>query len=400
VTAEHKFRRSADPDSLNKYSDFRADQILREWDQDERYAAGNSTSAVVDPAHAEHLRSIRETIDDDLTPYAHRRQVEDELADYIDAVSCSQFGTLEFRNVIHRMRTCRRNAPVGIKPDGGKIFAWDCKCGYTRLCPDEARAETQRLSEKYVPAMIKWVSAKPTRRLFYCVFTSPNFPAGDLIGGKRWQFDAFREFREHEYIRQRVKGALVVQEDPLSANDDWNVHLNVILCVEGEFDYGKAREAWGYHVWFPPSPLKGDAESLARTEQELVKYSAKHTGEKSAEKFAAGESAAPPMTSWPHARWMEWWFAQRPTNDKGRATAFRRTRSYGCLYKVEFEQETLDMSQVIWVGSIEYGPDGRYRAQLKETVHLIPEDNFSRNNRRQDNLRGFYREPGPPMRPQ
>jgi hypothetical protein len=404
-----EFSRSADPDHLDIYSDFRAGAILREWDQDNRY---NCPVSIPDPEQAARVAEIRDSLDADMEPYANRRRIERDLADYIDRVSCSAHGTLEFRKIIERMRTCRCNAPVGIKPDGGKIFAWDCKCGLIRLCPDEARADTQRIAEKYVPHITAWAKRKPTRRLFYLVPTSPNFPAGDLLAGKRWQFQAFREFIEHEYIAERFGGALVVQEDPLSAGHDWNVHLNVILGIEGEFDFAKVREAWGFNVHIELLPK--NTEDLTRAVLELVKYSAMHMGIKSQKKFdeittapggdmdrlpGGAELVAPPLTQWPFPLFIEWWQAQRPTSKKGgRATTFRRVRSYGDFYKVEYKPEKLDLNSVIWIGSIEYGADGHYRSRLKQAVALILEDNFSKTDRRQDNLRGFWRESGPPDR--
>lgn len=389
-----EFRRHDTPDErLERYAGFRGTLALRDWDQQDRYAAADNLR-INDPIQAALIEKVRDTLDSALEPYALRRQAERALADYIDKVSCSQFGTLELRGICRAMRECRCKSPVGIKPDGGRIYAWDCKCGYVRLCPDEARAETKRLAAKYVPELIRWVKEKPTRRIYYCVFTSPNFPAGDLLGGKRWQFDAYKQFRKHEYIKGRVLGSLVVQEDPLSVWHDWNVHLNAILCVEGEFDYAKARAAWGHHVYFKEQPR--DIAKLTAAVRELVKYSAKHTGTASEEAFVSGKSEAPPMTAWPHARWLEWWHAQRPSRSDGGVSAFRRTRSYGCLNGLKFEPERIDLKSVIWIGSVEYGASGHYVAHLNKAVTLIPEDNFSRNDRQRDNLRGYWRETGPP----
>lgn len=266
-----------------------------------------------------------------------RRVAEHALADYIES--------LDFPppDLVKRLRSCRMRGAVGRKPDGRFIVAWESKCSLGRLCPDEARAETLRLIEKYVHDIRIWISRKPGRRVHYGVFTARNVPPGELAAEKRRLFDHFKAWLAHEYhacpleptgdgyarTRRRklaafpqVQGALVVQEDPLSASDDWNVHLNVLLLTEGRFDYGEARELWGSNLHFQVI----EPGNLTRAVLEVVKYATQIVPTKSADKRDRHSTDAPAMIEWPSARWAEWWRAQQ---------RFRRTRSYGCLYALD-----------------------------------------------------------------
>lgn len=380
-------------------SNWQAEQFLRTWDQDARYT--EAQVRVPDPRFREAISNIRDDLDRDLASYSTRRNIEHKLADYIETVNVNAGGRFDLVKIIQSMRDCRKDAAVGLKPDGSKMFAWDKKCNLVRLCPDESRCETQRLCEKYIPAMLTWVNEKANRRIYYCVFTSPNFKPGDLLAGKKWQFEKYKKMMKGDYCENRVHGSLVVQEDPLSWRGDWNVHLNAVVCVEGEFSYKEMREAWGHNVQFDKVPA--NIEAMTRMLLEVVKYSAQHIGTKSEDHFQAQadlfniKEVAPAMTDWPPELWLEWWDAQRPPGSI-RAVAFRRTRSYGCLYKVKFEAPTIDISAVKWVGAIQFH-GGRYHAYLKDgcdllnSVDLIPEDNFSNIDEEPSyygDLRGFW----------
>lgn len=322
--------------------------------------------------YRDQLAEIRAELELEAEDRARRRRAEHELADYIEATQP------DMADKVESMRTCRTAGCVGIRPGGGHVVAWDHKCGDVRLCPDEAREETRRLASKYVPTVQQWVQAKPTRRVFYAVFTFGNFEPGRLAHGKHYLFKRFKAWQDRkrpctEADRRRwgygpkkrkvpefpgLKGSLVIQEDPLSASGEWNVHLNALLLVEGEFDFKRVRDTWGCNVEL--REIRSDTASLARTMNEIVKYAAAHVGGKSVEKHADGSSQAPPMTGWPGDLWREWFDAQQ---------GFRRTRSYGALYKVP-KPDTESLEDVEWVGAIKFTDAGNY------WVDLIPGDNF------------------------
>lgn len=382
------------------------------------------------------LASIEIDLLDQLPAYSARREAEQELAVYVDRVA-SETLSPDLYQVAQSLHDCRQTGAVGIKPDGGMMIAWDQKCGHVRLCPDESREETQRLAEWYLPPLVEFKKADPRNRIFYAVFTDHNFRPGQLRAGKKYLFEKFKNWMQPARPMCRVmfengpacavprrpkgeqpitlkadatpwdlRGALVIQEDPLSAAGDWNVHLNAFLLVHGRFDYAAARAEWGANVHF--QEIDGTPESVRGALLEAIKYSARIVPEKSQDKAEAGESAAPAMTEWPADRWLEWWRAGQ---------RFRRVRSYGCLYGLhekrwnamtEREQvntcalaeippvgvagaawrelgedtraklrrvmthgEPLDMSLVEWVGAVKFGEDGVY------WVDLIPGDNFS-----------------------
>ena len=408
--------------------------IQKYIDQVERYNAAEMVDArvKVDPYQ---LAEIEADLQITMMDYAARREAEQDLACYIDRVA-GQCLAPDLYQVAQALHDCRQTGAVGIKPDGGHIVAWDSKCGHVRLCPDESREETQRLAEWYLPALVDFKNEHPAHRIFYAVFTDHNFRPGQLRAGKRYLIEKFKRFLKPTRPACRVmfrdgpacavprrpkgeqpiseiadrpvadiRGALVIQEDPLSARGDWNVHLNAFLLVRGRFDYAAARAEWGGNVHF--QEIDGTPESVRGALLEAIKYSARIVPEKSADKAADGVTEAPAMTEWPADLWLEWWRAGQ---------GFRRVRSYGCLYGLhekrwqamtEREQvntcalaeidaqgvagaawrelgedtrarlrrvmthgEPLDMSLVEWVGAVSFGEDGAYR------VDLIPGDNF------------------------
>lgn len=272
-----------------------------------------------------------------------RRCAEHALADYIDHVYVTT-GAHELRNIPEKLRNCRMTGVVGRKPDGNYLVAWDQKCGYVRLCPDESREETQRLTQRYVPEIRNWLrESKGYRRCYYGVFTKPNYTTGTLREGKQALFDDFKDWLKKMPM---VKGALVVQEDPLSADGNWNIHLNVILVTEGSFNWKEARAVWDANLEI--SRISED--NLIKTCLELVKYSAQTVPTKSEEKQLSGKSKAPAITEWPPEVFLEWWLAQ---------LQFRRTRSYGCLFSIDKRRwENADIEQ-------------KARYLLDAKIHLI-----------------------------
>ncbi len=331
------------------------------------------------------LEAIREEIEENSSDRAARRQAEQRLASYIDSIP-DPLNIYRLDELAEKLRTCRTKGVVGVKPGGGYMVAWDSKCSMVRLCPDEAREETQRLAEKYVPAMLKWQQEKPgKRRIFYAVFTDHNYRPGQLLAGKKHLFERFKDWQSLTYdacpvvYRNRrplangrkkklkawpgLHGSLVVQEDPLSASDDWNVHLNAFLLWEGPCDFKAIRQEWGANVHLQ----QVDPQNLTRALLEAVKYSAQIVPTKSEAKASRHASDAPTMIEWPHARFLEWWKAQQ---------GFRRTRSYGALYRVQKpEPEKVEMDLIQWVGQMRFVSSSRGPAYR---VDLIPGDNFSR----------------------
>lgn len=354
-----------------------------------------SGATLVSPKLREQAAQIRATVEAGLAGYARRRAAELELSEYISEVG-SRLGDGELAALAEKLTHCRQNGALGIRPDGRPLIAWDEKCRVSRLCPDESREETNRLAERYTPAVLDWIAGGKGRRAQYLVFTAPNVPHGELAAGKRELLARVKEFlfgnvaacpvayginrdegrRVVLSSRKRtlrrfpaVEGAFVCEEDPLSGSGGgWNVHVNAIVLIDGAFDWKFARSEWGGNLHF--QSLGGTVEEIAEAIRELVKYSARAVSEKSAEKSASGMSPAPAMVEWSDAEFSEWWAAQK---------GFRRTRTYGALYKVEKPApEVLEWDQIVWAGAINW--DGRgYRLEMvrgaSDPVGFIPADN-------------------------
>lgn len=329
-------------------------------------------------AQARVFVEIRNELKKRVEAYAHRRQIENQIAEYLDRNGL-------YPDLVGKLHSCRQSGSYGYrKTESGEnkpIVAWDIKCNLLRLCPDESRQEAQRLAERYVPAIAKWQREKRGRQIQYCVLTWPNIKPGGLKITKRWMFSHLNRWLKGKSCAA-VRGCLAVQEDPLAADGTWNVHINLILLVEGHFDWKKARAAWycrGKHLF--PAHYKDfqvhfarvghSAVSLARAVLELVKYSAKHVSGDHAGRSHVdthtsddrGAKVAPGIIDWPSERFVEWWEAGK---------GFRRTRSYGALYKVpEPDRDQFDCEEVTWCGRIKYDPDAR----AYTLIDLIQGDN-------------------------
>ena len=134
-----------------------------------------------------------------------------------------------------------------------------------------------------------------------------------------------------------IAGALVVQESPLGGYRDWHVHLNVIFVVRGSINYGKLRSRWGANLEIDQvaagkhlsETQRADAMRCALTE--LIKYPVTAMAVKSAKKALQhsrdpDRPPAPGMLDYSGSELLEWMRGQR---------GHRRTRSYGCLFKVK-----------------------------------------------------------------
>lgn len=253
-----------------------------------------------DPVTLDQVAQLRGSIDSKLnvadpedlgkwkTTHRQRRKIEHQLADRFEAMGF-------IPEKVQKMRCCRMHGNWGDRDRAGSVkpvIAWDAKCGEVRLCPDEARAEQRRMVRRYKPACLASVKAKPTRRRIQkAVMTWPNAPAGQLKKFKKLMF------AEHAKLIKKfpvIRAALVSQEDPLSADGNWNVHLNVIYLIEGKFDWDKFVAAWHERTahLFPESRathFQIDLQQLPRLDErelekaiiECIKYPVKHVTEKS-----------------------------------------------------------------------------------------------------------------------
>lgn len=346
-------------------------------------------------------RWLREELVPELKRYARRRQIEHAIADYLDRHE-------RLPEKVEKLRTCRMHGDLGAlrEEEGGprRIIMWHCKCGNNGLCPDEAREEQMRIAKSYPPKTKEWLEARHGRQAQYCVLTWPNVAPGTLDFFKREMFRQLVKFLQIEKGKNGVArskrfpaicGVLATQEDPLSCIGDWNLHLNLLLLVDGYFPWAEFRAGWfeatrhlfdkkhrDFQVYF--KNIKGKTlKDIVRAVLELVKYSAKHITEghghddenDSGECLApdAGDTGvarrAPGLVQWPIARFDEWYAARQ---------RFRRTRSYGALFAVEeVEPEKLDQSKVQWIGKIDYDKAAGYVVTITDRgpINLIQDHN-------------------------
>jgi hypothetical protein len=248
---------------------------------------------------------------------------------------------------------------------------WSNRAGLVKLCPDDAREESQRSSRLYGERIAMLDEAGYVLRS--AVFTLPNFPRWHLAAGIDSIYEQFkrtilyartdgrvaRSIRDPKRKFPDLVGAWACLEAPLSARHEtdpsnaWNVHLNVLLVFKpsqlahGMPDYGPIREAWGSIIHWHTIP-QGDRDAQRAALRELVKYPLQTVGEKSGRKHADGSSAAPPLICWPPDCFLEWWRAHK---------GFRRTRSWGMLYAGHLaERYSPDLDRIGWCGSIRLTP--------------------------------------------
>lgn len=386
-------------------------------------------------------RWLRDELTPELKRYEDRRKVERRIAGKLEREGFDD-------ELVESLRSCRKHGDLGaLQEEGGtrKIIMWNHKCGQNRFCPDEAREEQMRLAERYPPKIKEWLAERYWRQAQYCVLTWPNIPAGELAFFKREMFRQLVKFLQIKKGKDGVarskrfpaiRGVLATQEDPLSWRGDWNLHLNLLLLVDGNFPWAEFRAGWfkatrhlfdkkhrGFQVHF--KNIKGKTlEAIVRAVLELVKYSAKHITECShddqhheaaepglrrdpvsdddSDVLAAGSVQddrraqgldapgaagsgvqedprtevflkAPGLVDWPGERLHEWHRA---------GLRFRRTRSYGALFAVkEVEPEKIDKDKVQWIGRVDWNDD---RAGYDITINgpgpidLIPDHNSDR----------------------
>jgi hypothetical protein len=319
------------PKSFSSYADlhFRHAQAVR------------SCISLPDAATRELVEAVREEIKTALPGYAERRKQEQQVSEYLQTKVWPLGVCLDAYSIADKMHHCRRHGVVGVRESSkDHVIAWDSKCGYSKLCPDESRTEGLRLAESYIPALDYFLDRSHHHSVQFWVLTIPNVPAGELHAAKRTLFMEF--IKLYKKNRSTVKGVLVVQEDPLAIDGDmWNVHLNAVVLLSGYIDWATVREQWGYNIAFY-SESQMVEKTIAKLERkgidagamtkrtvlqaafaELAKYTTKLTGGREHETFSNHLKKAPPLVEWPALRFVEWWAANK---------GFRRTRSYGILY--------------------------------------------------------------------
>ena len=313
---------------------------------------------------------IKKEIEAELPDRNKRREQENKLADYVEA-EIQPLGPIYFSRgdsmgcdypqaIVEKLRSCRTDGTLAMNQGGKKIVFYTEKCGYSKFCPDEARQETQRLSETDIPAINAFLNQDRRHTFQYAVFTLPNYPAGDLEFGLKDIRERWNRLRALKCM-ESVAGVRIVLEAPLSAHDDWNIHLNVMLLINGPFDWKAVREAWGFNIHFESAEqmerktrqklmrqgvdVSGmtTATVLAHAYLEICKYAGAPVSSKSDQKAAEGTSKAPPMIEWPPERFREFWVGMK---------GFRRSWANGILFDAHGYRWTVatDDLRKAWLG--------------------------------------------------
>lgn len=319
---------------------------------------------------------FRRALEDAMPLVAKRRTVEHTVARRLK--ECALHPATDPRaardmdQLAESMFLCRCDGHAG-EADGDLRFSWLHKCDSTRLCPDGAREHSMWEAQRYAETMLEHVSRGSTYRAHQLVFTVPSAPLGQMVPAIDALWDRFRAFLDFQrrckdkhrakygwskrkrkiaqwqpgqrtkgapYDGPGIHGALVQLECHLTAAGAWHPHLNVIVLTKGRFDYRMVRKVWGYNVGC--QPIKPDEHGFAGAFRELIKYAARHVGEKTESKADQAErdkrEAAPPLTDWPLPALAEWYAATRAeTEGEGGAVRIqgaRWLRSYGSLHGI------------------------------------------------------------------
>jgi hypothetical protein len=288
-----------------------------------------------------------------LAIYEKHRIVERQIADklYCDVTAYAQSAQREIlagqiRATAIKMFQCRTAGNFGMGPQGRPVIAWESKCGCSKLCPDEARHEGQRLFDRYASVMAE--HEKHGGRVYKMWLTLPNYPGARLAEGQRYIFKRFRDRMIRPVSKGKNKfgidGALAILEAPLSKDREWNVHLNVVLLTKGWISYAKLRDAWGWNLEVRHH-RRFDEKGMHALFNEMVKYSVRTVTEKSGSKH---HSEAPAFIDWTPAEILEWFEANQN---------FRRTRAYGCLHGIG-KPDRPENRPARWLGMLTWHPDG------------------------------------------
>jgi hypothetical protein len=307
-----------------------------------------------------------------------RQHVRLQLAEKIERDVIPLLGAPWVHRIIDQLRIARHHADVFYDFNTNKyVPLWDAKAGLARYCPDDAREEAQRVVNKYRPVLLEHQAAG--YNIYTCVLTAPNVPAGGLAKEQERQFRAFRKMLKRRYpdgslVFPEIAGALVVQESPLGGYRDWHVHLNAILVVRGTLHWGKLRSRWGANLEIDQVAGGKDLSESQRADAmrgaltELIKYPVTPLVVKSAKKVLQhsrdpDRPPAPSMLEYTGSELLEWMRSQR---------GFRRTRSYGCLFKIK-KPEPLPAGPRVFIGRLGWDRQ-RYQLTLAPLIGSIPED--------------------------
>ncbi|MFT7549674.1 MAG: hypothetical protein ACI9VI_003537 [Candidatus Azotimanducaceae bacterium] len=321
----------------------------------------------IDPYH------LQDQLQQSSEPYAVRRMIERDLAEYMRDEVYPLYLDQSLMDAADKMLLCRCSGCAGVTGESRLLRTWDNKCSQSRLCPDEARTETQRIKRRYVP-VIQEFGKQVGAKIHYMVLTLPNSELGNLRLDMKHIMDSFSTLirqKKWEKIFKGENGCLTRLENPMGSNEKWNVHLNVIVMTKEYLNYGDFRKAWAKQCGHDDlqvdiQQINGSVESLNKSINELIKYIALHVGEKSEGK--GRRSKAPGMTEWSPEAFYEWFRAGKK---------FRFTRTYGALYKTpKSPTQDLDLkNDVIWVAGFEF-TQGRYIHRINhKRLGLILGDN-------------------------
>ncbi len=306
--------------------------------------------------------------------YQKRAQVRQSVAEYLEQKIFPHTHDFKYLAMAEKLRQARRTGTWGLRPNGDLVTIWDDKSGLLRLDPDESREDSQRVAERYIPALV--THAKAGGGVHYAVFTLPNVDPGKLEVGMRKIYRRYSNLLRKRLAKKKlfpeITGSLCVIEAPLSADGSWNVHLNVIFTTRTQFEVGlyeKIRKAWYWNVHL--QPVKTDVGDLARAFNELIKYPWEAVASKSESKSRTGKTKAPALVDWSPALFVEWSEAHQ---------GFRRTRTYGDLYGSKVPRPVpTTIEDVDWYGVMSCAPD-RFYAQIP-LIDLIPGDKFASGTR-------------------
>jgi hypothetical protein len=366
-------------------------------DQDERRSE-SLKFRINTPKELSKFSELKKILDADFASKSVRRRSEKALASYIRNKVAPITYDNRYIELADKLDDCRNSGVLGVRNDGRHLCMWDNKCRVSKLCPDESREEGQRLAARYIPAVEKFLKSSKSATFQYAVFTRPNVKIDDLYESKRSMYKEFAALLKRKSAIS-VKGSLVVQEDPLAAidmNDDysWNVHLNVLLLVDGRFDWKTIRDEWGGNIEFRSAKdmelatrkklekrgvkvrKLSTLDILAHAFVEIIKYSAKLVSSEEEKTYKGSKKVAPVMIDWPPLRFNEWWHANK---------GFRRTRSYGVLYRVGKPVAEDVMSEVTWIGRVSF--DG---TEYRCTIDLILADNSTFSDKEKKDFNRDY----------
>lgn len=296
--------------------------------------------------------------------FSKRRAIEKKTAEYI-RYKVAPLNILSGAfDIADRLDSCRLKGLLGVDVlNGRRVVQWEEKCGLKNLCPDESRADQKRLADRYVPAADAWLSENAKRQFQYAVFEPVNVPLGELKAGIKNAFHELRCLIRHKSFKN-IKGCFAALECPLSRDGkSWNVHINCLFLVDGNFDWKKARAEYGQRIHFESTQSIVDKtqayldkrnggypvrisrkDVLVCAFREIIKYSSKHISSDTGD----GKTDAPGIIEWPPELFVEWYLAHK---------GLRRCRSYGALYDVP-KPDKLERN-VQWIGSMNFEGDSK-----------------------------------------